>query len=70
MDKEIKSAYSTMLKALEKIKTAIDSGDLVGDPAVLRRSSGEMAKFLSVLNDLNLAVYKGRQSYDKIIGGL
>jgi hypothetical protein len=67
VDPEIKSAYTVMLKALEKVKIALDEGDLMGDPAILGKSSEEMAKFLSILNQLNSAIYKGRQSYDKIL---
>jgi hypothetical protein len=67
-DAELKAAYIKMLKTLEKIKVALEDGTLMGDPKLLSHGgSSEMAKFVTIINELNLALYKGRQSYDKIL---
>lgn len=67
MDEEIKVAYADMLKTLERIKNEFDSGYLMVDPAYIKDTDLAMVKLVQLINQLTLAIYKGRQSYDKIL---
>jgi hypothetical protein len=52
-----------MLQMLENIKAALDSGYLIGDPAILRSGGEGMAKFVKLINDLCSTIYRAKGGF-------